>query len=209
MIVGVCSDVHNHTTRLHAFAAAAREHGAQELWCLGDVVDALIGAPPAAHAETVRAAVELCDVVLAGNHELWCLQRTLLDPATARVVAAWSPVEERHGVGLVHASLEDPFMEFVDTPLKAARLLRATPGWLALHGHTHCRRLWARTGTSPTAENRPTRGAVAAGQDRLLANPGALTGSRPSWLLVDLDARELRWFPLATSSVVRPPAPRG
>lgn len=197
MIVGVCSDVHNHTTRLRAFATEARDRGAQELWCLGDVVDALIGAPPAAHAETVGTAVELCDVVLAGNHELWCLQRKLLDPATEQVVAAWSPVEERHGVGLVHASLDDAFMEFVDTPLKAARLLRATPGWLALHGHTHRRRLWAQTDAYPNAENRPTRGTVAAGQDRLLANPGALTGSRPSWLLVDLDARELRWFPLA------------
>ena len=196
MLVGICTDVHNHTGRLRAFAAAARERGAIELWCLGDVVDALIGAPPAAHAETIDAALELCDLVLAGNHELWCLQRGLLDPATATVVEAWSAVEERHGVGLVHASLDDPFMEFVDTAPKAARLLRATPGWLAVHGHTHRRRLWAQTDAYPNAENRPTRGAVVAGGDRLLANPGALTGARPSWLLADLEACLLQWFPL-------------
>jgi hypothetical protein len=197
MIVGVCTDVHDHTARLQAFAAAARAHGAQELWCLGDVVDALIGAPAAAHAETVNAAVELCDLVLAGNHELWCLQRGMLDDATARIVETWSPVEERHGVGLVHASLDDPFMEFVDAAPKAARLLRSTPGWLAIGGHTHRRRLWAQTDSYPNAESRPTRGAVAAGEDRLLANPGALTGTRPSWLRVDLDARMLQWFALA------------
>jgi predicted phosphodiesterase len=202
MIVGICSDVHDHTARLRAFAAEARERGAEELWCLGDVVDALIGAPAAAHAETVGAAVELCDVVLAGNHELWCLQRGLLDPATAQVVGAWSPVEERHGVGLVHASLQDPFMEFVDTPVKAARLLRETPGWLAVHGHTHRRRLWAQTDDYPHAENRPTRGTVFVGEDRVLANPGALTGGRPSWLLADLDARALQWFPLAVPKLV-------
>lgn len=196
MLVGVCADVHNHTGRLQAFAAAAREQGAAELWCLGDIVDALIGAPPPAHASTVAAAVELCDLVLAGNHELWCLQRGLLDAATAEVVGAWSPVEERHGVGLVHASLDDPFMEFVDSAPKAARVLRGTTGWLALHGHTHRRRLWARTAGHPHAESRPTRGLVAAGEDRLLANPGALTGARPSWLLVDLDARTLRWSAL-------------
>jgi predicted phosphodiesterase len=196
MLVGLCSDVHNHTTRLRAFAAEARARGAQELWCLGDVVDALIGAPAAAHAETVAAALQLCDLVLAGNHELWCVQRQLLDPATAKTVEAWSPVAERYGVGLVHASLADPFMEFVDAPPKAARLLGATAGWLAVHGHTHRRRLWTQIDGFPGAEGRPTRGAVLAGEDRMLANPGALTGPRPSWMLVDLDARELRWFAL-------------
>ncbi len=195
-LVGVCADVHLHTGRLHAFVAAARAAGAQELWCLGDVVDALLGAPPAVHAAAVQATVACCDLVLAGNHELWALQRGLLDGPTAQAVQGWSPVEERHGVGLVHASLEDPFMEFVDSAPKAARLLRATPGWLALHGHTHQRRLWAQTDRHPHAESRPTRGVVPAGADRLLANPGALTGGRPSWLLVDLARRQLRWFAL-------------
>ncbi len=200
MLVGVCSDIHNHTGRLQAFAAAARDRGAGELWCLGDVVDAMLGAPPAAHAATVGLATALCDLVLAGNHELWCLQRGLLDAGTARTVEGWSPVDERAGVGLVHASLEDPMMEFVDSPAKAGRLLRATPGWLALHGHTHRRRLWAQTDRHPHAESRTTRGTVLAGEDRLLANPGALTGARPSWLLVDLEARSLQWFALAPSS---------
>jgi UDP-2,3-diacylglucosamine pyrophosphatase LpxH len=196
MIVGICTDVHNHTARLRAFAAAARERGAEELWCLGDVVDALIGAPPAAHAATVDTAVELCDLVLAGNHELWCLQRGLFAPATAEVVQGWSPVEERHGVGLVHGSLDDPFMEFVDAAPKAGKLLRASTGWLAVHGHTHRRRLWAATPGYPHAESRPTRGTVAAGEERLLACPGALTGARPTWLLADLEARTLRWVAL-------------
>lgn len=193
MIVGVCADVHLHTTRLRAFAARAREAGAAELWCLGDVVDALLGAPREVHADAVQTAMATCDVVLAGNHELWARERGLLAPATAEAVGGWSPVEERHGVGLVHASLDDPFMEFVDTAAKAGRLLRATTGWLALHGHTHRRRLWARTATYPHAESRPARGVVAAGDDTLLACPGALTGARPAWLLVDLEQRTLQW----------------
>lgn len=196
MIVAICTDVHGHTARLRACAAQARELGAIELWCLGDVVDSMIGAPPAALADTVAAAVEGCDLVLGGNHELWALQRGLLDAATAREVAAWSPVEQRHGVGLVHASLADPFMEWVDTEHKAGRLLREVDGWLAVHGHTHRRRLWARTDRFPHAESRPTRGTVAAGDDVLLACPGALTGSRPTWLLVDLEQRALRWIAL-------------
>lgn len=199
MLVGVCTDVHLHTTRLAAFAAAARSEGAVELWCLGDVVDALLGAPPKVLGAAIDRAAATCDVVLAGNHELWALQRGLLGARAAEVAGAWSPVEERHGVGLVHGSLADPFMEFVDTAAKAGRLLRETTGWLALHGHTHRRRLWARARGVPGAEARPTRGVVAAGEDVLLACPGALTGGRPTWLLVDLQARTLAWRPLPTT----------
>lgn len=197
MIVGICADVHGHTQRFVRFAQQARARGAQELWCLGDVVDSMIGAPPEAHAETVAAVRAACAVVLAGNHELWCLQRGLLAPETAREVEGWSPVEQRHGVGLVHGSLDDPFMEFVTAAPQAGKMLRATEGWLAVHGHTHRRRLWAATGSYPHAVARPTRGVVDAGRDTLLACPGALTGQRPTWLRVDLAARRLEWLALA------------
>lgn len=196
MIVGICTDVHLHAQRLRAFAVQARERGAEELWCLGDIVDSMLGAPPAALADAVAVAESECDLVLGGNHELWCLQQGQLDPETARAVAAWSPVGERYGVGLVHASLDDPFMEFVNTPAKAGKLLRASEGWLAVHGHTHTRRLWAATPSYPHAEKRATRGTVAAGEDKLLACPGALTGARPSWLLVDLEVRTVTWVGL-------------
>lgn len=197
MIVGVCADVHLHGRRLQRFAREARARGAAELWCLGDVLDALIGAPAPVHAALVALAVEECELVLGGNHELWCLERGLLDPATAEIVRAWSPVEERRGVGLVHGSLADPFMEFVDDAAKAGRLLRASTGWLALHGHTHRRRLWAAAPEHPHAVSRSTRGTVAAGEERLLACPGALTGWRPTWLRIDLEERTLEWVALS------------
>lgn len=197
MLVAICTDVHGHTQRLRLWAERARERGAAELWCLGDVVDSMIGMPPAALAEAVETAVEECDLVLGGNHELWCLQRGLFDAATAETVRAWSPVEQRHGIGLVHGSLDDPFMEFVDSVAKAGKLLRQTEGWLAVHGHTHRRRLWAALPSYPHAEPRPTRGVVAAEEeDTLLACPGALTGARPTWLLADLEAHTLEWTAL-------------
>ncbi len=201
MLVGICTDVHLHTQRLREVGREARALGAEELWCLGDVVDALLGAPPAVLAEAVDVALTECDLVLGGNHELWALERGLLPEATAALVRSWSPVEERHGVGLVHGSLDDPFMEFVDAAPKAGRLLRQSPGWLAVHGHTHRRRLWAATERHPHAVSRPTRGTVEAGEERLLACPGALTGARPTWLLVDLAARTLRWVALPPARV--------
>lgn len=193
MIVAVCADLHLHLQRLELFVRRAREAGAAELWCLGDVVDALLGAPPEVLGEAVETAEAAFDLVLAGNHELWALQRDLLAPQTQETVKAWPAVDERHGVGVVHASLDDPFMEFVTTAPQAGKLLRGASGWLALHGHTHTRRLWAATPTYPHAEKRETRGVVAAGDDRLLACPGALTGARPTWVLVDLEARTLEW----------------
>ncbi len=95
MLIAICSDVHLHVTRLRLVAQRAREVGAQELWCLGDVVDALLGAPPPVLAEAVEVAVAECDLVLAGNHELWCLQRGLFAPETAETTKRWSAVEER------------------------------------------------------------------------------------------------------------------
>jgi predicted phosphodiesterase len=194
MIVGICTDVHNHTARLRAFAAQARARGAEELWCLGDVVDSLIGAPPAAMAETVGVAVRQCTVVLGGNHELWALQRGLLDEETATTVEAWPTLGQRHGITVVHASLRDPVMEFITDAETAAATLRAQAGWLGVHGHTHRRRLWAQLPAFPYAESRPTRGVVTAAEDeRLLACPGAITGGRPTWLRVETDARTLEW----------------
>lgn len=193
MLVGVCADLHLHLQRLGLFARRAQEAGATELWCLGDVVDALLGAPPEILGEAVAVAHEVCDLVLAGNHELWALQRELLPSETREIVRAWPAVDERHGVGVVHASLDDPFMEFVTTAAQAGKLLRGASGWLALHGHTHTRRLWAATQAYPHAEKRQTRDVVHAGDDRLLACPGALTGTRPTWMLVDLEARTLEW----------------
>lgn len=193
MLVAVCADPHLHTQRVEQFARQAREAGAVERWCLGDVVDALLGAPPEVLADAVALAEATFDLVLAGNHELWTLQRGLLTPESEATVKAWPAVDERHGVGVVHASLDDPFLEFVTTPAQAGKLLRGASGWLALHGHTHTRRLWAATTSYPHAEKRPTRGVVEAGADTLLACPGALTGTRPTWLLVDLQARTLEW----------------
>lgn len=196
MIVGICTDVHLHVQRIREFAKQARERGCEELWCLGDVVDSMMSAPPAVLAHAVAVATGECDLVLGGNHELWTLQGGRFDPETARTVEAWSPTAVRHGVGLVHASLDDPYLEFVTTPAQAGRLLRAADGWLAVHGHTHTRRLWAAAPRYPHAETRSTRGTVRAGEDTLLACPGALAGARPTWLLVDLETRTLAWIPL-------------
>ncbi|MDP9377206.1 MAG: hypothetical protein M3P40_06490 [Actinomycetota bacterium] len=60
-------------------------------------------------------------------------------------------------------------------------------------------RLWARIDEDPVLKRRRGPGQVFGVDvgERLLACPGALTGKRPTFLLVDFAARTLRWQTLA------------
>ncbi len=200
VLVAVCSDVHGRIERLQSFLAAAIDAGAQQCWCLGDVVDALGAASFEDNAACVELVQASCALKLAGNHEAWALRSGLLDSATAAVCASWPPgVVSDDGILTVHGSPRDPWMEFVHDEASAAAALAAIPGWLGLHGHTHVPRLWAQTDQDPVLKRRRRAGQVfgAAAAERLLACPGALTGKRPSFLLVDFPARTLRWQRLA------------
>src|SRR5690242_3345802 len=65
MLVAVLSDIHGNRHAFQAVLADAERAGAQEAWCLGDLVG--YGAEPDACVELAR---ERCAIVLAGNHDL-------------------------------------------------------------------------------------------------------------------------------------------
>src|SRR3954447_2087592 len=65
MQVAICTDIHGNRHAFEAVIAAAEAAGADELWCLGDLVG--YGAEPDA---CVALASEHCAIVLAGNHDL-------------------------------------------------------------------------------------------------------------------------------------------
>ena len=65
MQVAICSDIHGNRHAFEAVIAAAKEAGADEIWCLGDLVG--YGAEP---DRCVELASEECALVLAGNHDL-------------------------------------------------------------------------------------------------------------------------------------------
>jgi predicted phosphodiesterase len=65
MRVAICTDIHGNRHAFEAVIAAAEADGAEELWCLGDLVG--YGAEPDACAALAEAHCAIC---LAGNHDL-------------------------------------------------------------------------------------------------------------------------------------------
>src|SRR3954447_3225551 len=121
MRVAIASDIHGNKQAFQAVIAAAEADGAEELWCLGDLVG--YGAEPDA---CVALADAHCTICLAGNHDLAVVEVLSLDDFSrgAALAAYWtrevisaetreyllslSPKGSSEGVGLFHASPRDP-----------------------------------------------------------------------------------------------------
>ena len=65
MRIALLSDVHGNLPAFEAVLADVDASGAEEIWCLGDLVG--YGAEPDGCVELAR---ERCDLCLAGNHDL-------------------------------------------------------------------------------------------------------------------------------------------
>ena len=65
MRVAIATDIHGNRHAFEAVIDAAEREGAEELWCLGDLVG--YGGDPDASVELARRH---CAVCLAGNHDL-------------------------------------------------------------------------------------------------------------------------------------------
>jgi hypothetical protein len=106
--LAIFSDVHGQVGRLSAGLDAIARVGADELWCLGDAVDALSARQPELTVACVRAIDDVCAVKLAGNHEAWALQDRSLPDAAATLLASWSVAAQRDGILAVHGSPHKP-----------------------------------------------------------------------------------------------------
>src|SRR5215216_4119900 len=121
MRVAIASDIHGNKQAFQAVIAAAEADGAEELWCLGDLVG--YGAEPDA---CVALADAHCTICLAGNHDL-----AVVD------VLSLSPQSSAEGVGLFHASPRDPIWEYVLSALAAELCFDATDFRISFIGHSH------------------------------------------------------------------------
>src|SRR3954453_5359800 len=139
MQVAICTDIHGNRHAFEAVIAAAEAAGAEELWCLGDLVG--YGAEP-------DAGVELAEwhgsFVLAGDHDLAVFEVLSLDDFSrgAALSAMWTretisnatraflrglePQGSSQGYGLFHASPRDPIWEYVLSGLTAELCFDAT-----------------------------------------------------------------------------------
>ena len=204
--VAVITDVHADARALEGLFRGIGGAGIERIWCLGDFASG--GSEP---LEVYEAVMEACEVVLAGNHELFVTHR-VWTRTTARWAEAARFAHERLGpervealramasrarlphAELVHAALTDPAMDFIAGARAARRNLDLLRRPLLVFGHTHraaCwarQTLWARDEAIVLGERR----ALPPGEPRLL-NPGAGCDARGvRWLELCLDEEE-RW----------------
>ena len=208
MRVAIATDIHGNRHAFEAVIDAAERDGAEELWCLGDLVG--YGGDPDASVELARRH---CTVCLAGNHDLAVVDVLSLEEFSrgAALAAQWTrdvitqetrdfllslkPEGSAQGVGLFHASPRDPVWEYVLSGLTAELCFDVTDYRVSLIGHSHVALSFDRQEGSPasgTTRKEGTELELEAGQ--WLINPGS-TGQprdgdpRAAWLMLDTE----RW----------------
>jgi predicted phosphodiesterase len=208
MRVAICTDIHGNRHAFEAVIAAAEADGAEELWCLGDLVG--YGAEPDA---CVALAERHCAICLAGNHDLAVVEVLSLEEFSrgAAIAAQWTqdtisqqtrefllslqPSGSAEGIGLFHASPRDPVWEYVLSGLTAELCFDATDFRVSLIGHSHVALSFNRPEGEPasgTTRREGTELDLSTGE--WLVNPGS-TGQprdgdpRAAWLMLDTGAK--------------------
>jgi len=212
MHVAIASDIHGNRHAFEAVIAAAQESGAEELWCLGDLV--VYGADPDA---CVALAEANCAVCLAGNHDLAVVDvlsleefsrgaalaaewtKEVISPATRAFLLSLEPQGDAEGIGLFHASPRDPIWEYVLSGLTAELCFDATRFPVSLIGHSHVALSFHRPEGSPTSGTTRKEGErVDLRSGEWLLNPGSAGqprdgDPRAAWLALDTVAMTAEW----------------
>jgi predicted phosphodiesterase len=212
MRVAIASDIHGNKQAFQAVIAAAESDGAEELWCLGDLVG--YGAEPDA---CVALADAHCTICLAGNHDLAVVDVLSLDDFSrgAALAAHWtrevisaetreyllslSPQAHAEGVGLFHGSPRDPIWEYVLSALVAEMCFDATDFRISFIGHSHMALSFHRPEGAPASGMARREGVhVDLDSGEWLINPGS-TGQprdgdpRAAWLMLDTENWTAQW----------------
>lgn len=212
MQVAILSDIHGNRHAFEAVLVDAESAGAEEMWCLGDLVG--YGGEPNACVELARRHAAIC---LAGNHDLGVTGEIGLDEFStgAALAARWTqetittanleflsalrPSGEEAAVGLYHASPRDPVWEYVLSALLAELCLDVQSQRVALIGHSHVALSFTRPeGDVATGEPRHDGDELDIASGEWLLNPGSVGqprdgDPRAAWLMLDLDRRRARW----------------
>jgi diadenosine tetraphosphatase ApaH/serine/threonine PP2A family protein phosphatase len=205
--VAVVSDIHGNRHAFEAVLADARDQGAKEIWCLGDVVG--YGADPNVCVELVR---EHCAICLAGNHDLAVTGGLGIEEFSrgAAISAKWTqevisdenltflrklePAGVERPFGLYHASPRDPIWEYVLSEQLAERCMDVAEQRVCFIGHSHVALAFVRDDRdSDTRGALREPGATADLRDRdWLLNPGSVGqprdgDPRAAWILLETD----------------------
>ena len=212
MRVAIATDIHGNRHAFEAVIDAAERDGAEELWCLGDLVG--YGGDPDASVELARRH---CTVCLAGNHDLAVVDvisleefsrgaalaarwtRDVIAPETREFLLSLKPEGSAQGIGLFHASPRDPVWEYVLSGLTAELCFDVTDFRISLIGHSHVALSFDRQEGSPASGTTRKEGTeLDLGAGQWLVNPGS-TGqprdgdARAAWLMLDTGGWTATW----------------
>jgi len=203
-VTSICvfTDVHAHEAALVSILDDAQTRGIARLWCLGDYASG--GPQPAACFDLVH---DRCELILAGNHEVFVFSKTWREYPTKWALAAREAVAslgmdrvERlaqlpHGlkqgaVWTVHGSLSDPAHDFIAGAPDAAINFISLRAHALVFGHTHQPAYWTRSAPNTTpVMAEPAVDERVALDERALINPGAGADSGGArWLELEVDA---------------------
>lgn len=197
--VAVISDVHADAQALVTVLRKIDQMEIEDVFCLGDFASG--GPYPEVCYELITRR---CSLILAGNHELFVTGYVweASDSDWARFARAAhrelgeARVESLRGLAsqvdgkemqLVHASLRDPIMEFIDNDTIAAKQFPLQKADYTLFGHTHKPAIWAHDKGYGSERRRISRNWQEL-PERALLNPGAVSDPRGRrWMELELD----------------------
>jgi predicted phosphodiesterase len=212
MRIALLSDVHGNLPAFEAVLADVDADGADEIWCLGDLVG--YGAQPDGCVELAR---ERCDLCLAGNHDLVVTGEIAIEdfsPSAARA-ARWTrdaigeealeflrglePADPSREIGLYHASPRDPVWEYVLSHWQADECMDLMEPRVGAVGHSHVPLWFSRSGEG-VVDGAPATGGLERDlrEGEWLLNPGGVGqprdgDPRAAWLLLDTGEWKAQW----------------
>ena len=212
MRIALLSDVHGNRPAFEAVLDDVDSEGAEEIWCLGDLVG--YGAQP---DDCVTLARERCNLSLAGNHDLVVTGEIPITDfsSSAAAAARWTqeaiseetmaylkgltPSDDTREPALYHASPRDPVWEYVLSNWQADECMDLMAARVAAIGHSHVA-LWFHREEDGKVSGSTADGGLerdlSAGD--WLVNPGGVGqprdgDPRAAWLLLDTDTWKATW----------------
>ncbi len=212
MLIALLSDVHGNRPAFEAVLDDVDSSGADEIWCLGDLVG--YGAEP---DDCVALARERCNLSLAGNHDLVVTGEIPISDFSrdAAAAARWTqeniaedtmaylrglePADPAREPALYHASPRDPVWEYVLSTWQADECMDLMDARVAAVGHSHVA-LWFHREDDGNVSGAQAEGELErdlSNGDWLL-NPGGVGqprdgDPRAAWLLLDTDRWKATW----------------
>jgi predicted phosphodiesterase len=188
MRIAVLADIHSNLAALKAVLEDIKERGgADEVWCLGDIVG--YGPEP---GECIKLLQEQKPVCIAGNHDLgaigkldlayfnpaaaeacqWTARK--LDPIASRYLEDLPKTIQKNDFLLVHGSPADPIQEYVLSTSIAEKNFGYFKEQFCLVGHTHVPVAFRKDKSACTSIALSENIGLVLGSHRMIINPGAV-----------------------------------